>query len=240
MSRPLLTTVRKAVAKITDRFRVYDVIPPYDYVQNITETYLHDYLRRPRESVERILIVGGHMGHEVPRLLRSYPRCRVTLFEPSRRYQAPLTERYAREDRVDVEPYAVSDQVGELTFYETSLVGSGSILPLGDLARESYDADQAESFTVTSTTLDEYLDDSPVDCLWIDVQGAELHVLRGADKRMSQIASVFLEISILPDLYEGAVTFVDLDAELRRQGFVPALVGTDRGNLTGNALYVRP
>ena len=96
---------------------------------------------------------------------------------------------------------------------------------------------QAEKFSVEAITLDEVLQDTDIDILQIDVQGAELLVLEGGAAALTRTKAIFTEISISPDLYDGAVVFSQLDEKLQGSGFNLALMGTDM-HLTGNALYL--
>jgi FkbM family methyltransferase len=221
------------------KFSIYDLVPAYDFVQNVVEHHLHEYLKRERTAIASIYIVGGYRGHEIHKLLSNYPNCHITVFEPSERYKAALEQRFRDEPRVQVIKAAVSNHVGTATFFETSLKGSGSLLPVGELAEQSYGAKQAEKFMVETITLDTKLSGAHLDCLWIDVQGAEHLVLRGAASSLHNIDAVFLEVSRLPNLYDGGATMKQLEFELEQHGFESILVGLDAGNLTGNAFYIR-
>lgn len=227
----------RAAAKVSIKLPLYNVVPPYDYIQNIIERNLHYYIDRDRTQVKSICIVGGYYGYEIPRLLRSYPSCSITVFEPSRRYAEALGKRYSDHRRVRVKKAAVSSAVGAATFYETSLRGSGSLLPLGRLAKESYGAVPAESFTVPTVTLDSEIE-GELDCLWIDVQGAELKVLEGARGVLPYTRSLFLEVSRVGELYEGGAIQSEIEAMLRAYGLEIALLGLDKHNLTGNAFFI--
>ena len=73
--------------------------------------------------------------------------------------------------------------------------------------------------------------------LQIDVQGAEIKVIDGAKNILSNVKAIFTEVSINPNLYEGAVNFETLRADLTSRNFNLVLLGTDY-NLTGNALFI--
>jgi FkbM family methyltransferase len=208
-------------------------------VQNVVEFYLSDFIGAPKKDVSAIFIVGGYLGHEIPRLLRANPNAKITVFEPSQRYGSQLTRRFLANPRVQVERCAIADREGEMEFHETSLRGSGSLLPLGKLAMESYRARPAEKFMVPCITLDAYAKGASLDCLWIDVQGAELLVLKGAERLLPNVRSIFVEVSIRPELYRGSATFAEIDSLLRGFGFQLALLGLDKAVLTGNAFYIR-
>ncbi len=230
---------KKIIRKAINMLNAYEMLPPYDYVQNVVSRNLSDYLRKKGE-ISNICIVGGYLGKEVPLLLNKYPNVKVTIFECSQRYSDKLEGKFRKNSNVKIIKKAVSNEkLDNVDFYETTLRGSGSILKLGDLAKSSYGAKQAEAFTVESTTLDIELGNEVLDCLWIDVQGAELLVLKGAQKILERTHSVFIEVSILPDLYEGAVIMKNLTTFLDSYGFELTLLGLDKKNLTGNAFYTR-
>jgi FkbM family methyltransferase len=62
-------------------------------------------------------------------------------------------------------------------------------------------------------------DVSAVDALKVDVQGAELDVIRGAGRLLDGIRALEAEVEFA-QLYEGQPLFCDLDAFLRSRGFV--------------------
>jgi len=235
-----MSLLSRAVAKLTGKLDAYWALPPYDYVQNIVSRHLASYLGRAAGDVKRICIVGTYLGNEVPYMLRRYPNADFTLFECSPRYLEKLRKRFGNNPRVTIIGKAASDQIGSLTFYETSLRGSGSVLPLGDLARASYGAEQREKVTVETTTLDTefaHLSETGLDCLWIDVQGAEMLVLNGATELLNRADSVFIEVSRKPDLYQGGAVMGEITSFLLPYGLEPSAVGVDRLHHTGNAFY---
>ena len=75
-----------------------------------------------------------------------------------------------------------------------------------------------------------------VDLLWLDLQGAELDVLKSGSNCLRNTKSLHIEVSLKP-LYEGAPTFNEVDEFLREQGF--HLVETRIPVLSGNAVYKR-
>lgn len=229
----------KLVNKIFRHIELFKINPPYDYVQTINEQSIHLYLNLRKEEIKKWVIVGGYLGNEVTTILRNYPKCEVVVFECSERYIKALRKKFARNSRVTVINKAVSDVEGTLSFYETNLKGSGSLLEVGELAEKSYKMKSAEKFSVESTTLDSLFTDVDIDVLQIDVQGAELKVLKGAQRVLENTKSVFSEVSIYNELYKGSVNMKDLKDELSRKGFELALLGTDV-NLTGNALFIKP
>lgn len=219
-------------------------LQPYEYIQTHTEKGLHRYLGCQRHEIKRIVTVGAHLGHEVKPMLRRYPATDFKLFEASPRYVRGLRARFGSNPRVQIFDCAVSDTNGELTFYETNLPGSGSLLKVGALAADSYGMKQTDAFKVQACRLDDHAAENnyanaAIDCLWIDVQGAEMGVLRSAGELLDKVKSVFIEVSVYKPLYEGGATLGDVTALLGARGFVLVGMGTDPTNGTGNALFVR-
>ncbi len=221
-----------------NRLNLWAKFPPYKYVQDITELYIHNYLGIEAKDIKSWCIVGGFNGGEIPDILANYGSCKVTVFECSKRYVTSLRERFKSSDKVTVVEKAVSNTIGKSTFFETSVTGSGSLLQVGNRSSKSYGMKQAETFEVETTTLDEYFDDNIIDVLQIDVQGAEGLVLDGARKILKTTKAVFVEISIRPDMYKDCITFDDLIETLKQENLQLVLLGTET-NGGGNALFIK-
>lgn len=89
-----------------------------------------------------------------------------------------------------------------------------------------------------SRTLDTLLAErgfGSVDVLVVDVQGAELLVLKGATHTLAKVKAVVSEVSTQA-LYEGGVLFDELRAFLRSHGFEPMSVPRRHGDM----LFVHP
>lgn len=214
---------------------------PFDFVEKDTINNLHNYLNTSKDSIGWIIIVGAHKADEVLPMRKNYKHCRFSLFEASPRYSDYLEKRFRKVESVEIYPLAVGDVEGLVTFYETSIAGSGSLQKLGELAVDSYGVSPAEEYSVACETLDGVFSaaEDDIDCLWIDVQGAESRVLDGATKLLKRAKSVFIEISIHEPLYECGAIFSDISKKLEGAGFVSCSIGTDYLNGTGNAFFVK-
>lgn len=214
-------------------------VPPYEYIQNDIEKNLYRYLKKSSQQIKHIVIVGAHYGDEVKRMTELYPDCVFYLFEPFEKYFDHLNKRFNSNMRIKLFNLALSDKVGSLQFYDTNIEGSQSILKPGKFAKDNYNISVDKKIEVNSDLLDNVLDDIQIDCLWIDVQGAELQVLEGARKSLLKTKSVFIEVSIREGLYENGVTMNDLGQFLEKYNFTLVGLGTDHRNLTGNAFFMR-
>ncbi|MGQ9837219.1 MAG: FkbM family methyltransferase [Cyanobacteriota bacterium] len=71
---------------------------------------------------------------------------------------------------------------------------------------------------VQTTCLDDIPELGEVDFLKIDVQGAELDVIRGAGKTLKNVTVIQTEVEYIP-IYENQPLFSDVDVALREHGF---------------------
>jgi len=103
---------------------------------------------------------------------------------------------------------------------------------------------------VNADRLDSLLERSGIDSadfqlLNVDVQGAELHVLRGAERTLASVAAVLVEVHVV-ELYNGGASEREVDEFLTERGFERADVAyhelyDERGTFPAwaEALYVR-
>jgi FkbM family methyltransferase len=217
--------------------------PAYEAVQLEVERRLHHYLHRSSDKIEQIVIVGANDGAEIRRLRRTYRRSKFLCFEPSPGWYNQLTDNFRGADYVESRKLALSDSSGSATFYELPLAGNGSILPPDRQRWSSFNRvkdNEMTSFDVAVSTLDsEAKGLAHVDLLWIDVQGAEGRVLRGAAETLSRVSAIFMEVALLDSPYEGTVLFPELEAMLAGFGFLCVGLGIDGWNYSGNALWIR-
>lgn len=138
---------------------------------------------------------------------------------------------------------AVSDaDDAEVTFFVTNADGqSSSILPLAEHRREHPDIYEVAVRRVRTITLDTLFDKLGIphdryDVANLDIQGAELMALRGAEKILAGVRAVYTEVNT-KELYAGCALLGEIDEFLGARGFVRvALEMTNHG--WGDALYV--
>lgn len=120
-------------------------------------------------------------------------------------------------------PYAVGDG-SEAVLHECNYPMTSSLYEPDTPLLEQFQA-LAELATVVrriplqTRRLDDLPEVAGADYLKLDVQGAELAILRGAQTFLSSVLVVQTEAAFVP-LYRDQPLFADVDAELRRHGFV--------------------
>lgn len=136
-----------------------------------------------------------------------------------------------------------SDTEGQSIRFNVASNGgqSSSFLDLGSHARLYPAVTYGAIETMTTTTIDRLIAaHSPgrVPNLWvIDAQGADLHVLRGAERSLLHVDGVFVEAS-LRSLYAGGCTLQEITAFLEPFGLVMHWLSLDE-NGNGDAFYRR-
>lgn len=211
---------------------------PYAFVQLDLQENLHQYLRCDPGDVELIVIVGAWHGDEVRAMIDRYPRCRFLCLEPNPSDYTVLSRRFAGNPRVQCLQVAASDQSGVATFHEVARPGTSSLLaPRAEDPRLLL-AGSFEVETVRLDELDELRRARRIDCLWIDVQGAELKVLHGASALLDSTDAAFLEVATRDSSYVGGATMNELREFLEPRGFSLASLGIDAENGEGNALWL--
>jgi FkbM family methyltransferase len=132
------------------------------------------------------LDVGAHIGYYTLIAARLVGDAgRVHSFEPGAKTRAHLEANVARNglQNVEIHAQALAEQTGEVGFYPSSLAsnqGISSIVAPGD--------GRAAPSTVPSLSLDDFvarIGGRRVDLLKMDIEGAELQVIRGAQRLLS-------------------------------------------------------
>ena len=171
----------------------------------------------------KIVDVGAAETEQPPaymRLLGAFPY-ELIGFEPQADACRTLSERARPHHRYL--PYAIADG-GRHSFYQCSSPHCSSLFEPDEALTGKFHNLGSLTRVVGRSEIETYrLDDIPetagADFLKLDVQGAELLVLKGAAKRLGDILVVHTEVEFLP-LYKEQPLFGDIDACLRQHGFL--------------------
>jgi len=177
----------------------------------------------PKDAV--ILEIGACEGHDTQEFAVLFPRGRVIAFEAHPQLHQRLVERTRGLPNVDCVGLAMSDHAGVQVFHQSSGASrvSGSLLrPSEHLQRHpAVVFSSADEVLIPCATLDQYVGQMAperVDLIWMDVQGAELMALKGAERTLSLTTWIYLEVSRAP-LYEGAAPYSEIKQFLSSLGF---------------------
>ena len=145
------------------------------------EYWLLEHVLKASPSPQVLLDVGANKGDwtaQVLGLIQESKELHVHAFEPSLATRLALAVRFAESVAVTVHPQALSETVGEATFYSNEVgAGTNSLSPSSGLNVE----------IVKLITIDRFLQQSGIETVSmvkIDTEGFDLLVLRGAEKSL--------------------------------------------------------
>jgi FkbM family methyltransferase len=189
-----------------------------------------------------VVHVGAHEGQEAAGYLAE-GLGPVVLIEANPEVYARLARVMAgREGLVCIER-AVSDVAGRVPLFLASFDQSSSLLPLAAHLAVYPDVRPVGRIEVEATPLDALLaehglDPSAFALLHIDVQGAELKVLAGAEALLGKVALVSLEVNFA-ELYQGCAQIEQIHDFLSARGFRRIALSSAYHPTWGDALYLR-
>jgi FkbM family methyltransferase len=194
-------------------------------------------------EIRGVIQVGAHTGGEVPDLLKCGVE-RIHLIEANADLIPDLQALAAGTDaHITISNVAISSSNGLQDFFITSFSQSSSLLKLADHKIVYPKIKEVNSVKVRTETLDDNilesgLDENLYNALLIDVQGAELDVLKGAKRALNTIDIIVCEVNYA-ELYRGCAQVEDLDAYLFDAGFVRVATKTPFHYSWGDAIYVK-
>lgn len=152
-------------------------------------------------------------------------KVQIVGFDPDKEECARLRERYAGRSNLEIVASALSRRAGWRTVHLTKDPACSSffqpdLIALDQIPELSVMTPAGTSRSLT-TTLDRWrrkTRSGPMDFVKVDVQGAELEVLRGAKNTLRDVVLMELEVEF-NQMYEGQALFSDVDAFARQRGF---------------------
>jgi FkbM family methyltransferase len=151
------------------------------------------------------------------------PNARLIGFDPDPAECARLNQAARDQERYVALALAATD--GERTLHLTADPQSSSLYPPDprSISRfpELWRHEPRGTEVIQTSTIDLWARDTdvgPIDAIKLDVQGAELDILRGAKASLQSVRLIEAEVEF-QQLYEGQPLFADVDLFLRERGF---------------------
>jgi FkbM family methyltransferase len=167
-------------------------------------------------TIPYIFDIGAHHGETALGYSAHFPSASIYSFEPSTDSYQVLAAAVAHNN---IHPFrlALSDQVGKACLYVSQQNAANSLLQPITHSGQLIEPASAPQM-VETTTLDQFCAQQNIqhiDILKMDVQGAELSVLRGAARMLEsqKIDVIYTEISFV-SFYHQQAQFVDVMAAL--------------------------
>lgn len=200
-----------------------------------------------------ILDIGGCEGEESIRYSRIFPFSTIYTFEPLPENQKLVDENIIKYKvrNIELVPLAVSDEEGFSQFYVSSGHPENQPKDLDwDFGNKSSSLLTPERnninlwlnfncrIDVQTITLKAFLFQkkiNEVDFIHMDVQGAELKVLMGAEDAVKNIKAIWLEVADV-ELYKNQPLRVDIENYMKKNDF--QIVKSDIEGSFGDQFYV--
>jgi len=205
------------------------------------------------DSIDTICDIGSwHLGQSIE-FLDLLPDTKVYAFEANPKNYEECGNSYSRlqgyfKNNLKVYNTALNDTPGKINFYPviSENEGASSKYKFMQGHTEKYFNKSwiQNEIEVDATTLDIWSKENninKVDIIWIDVQGAELDVFKGARETLKNVKCIFTEVGLKP-YYEGQSLKEDIDHFLiQENNFVEVKESFEYNgsDCEGNTIYVR-
>lgn len=196
-----------------------------------------------------IVEAGAFQGHDTLRMAARWPLGSIHAFEPVTELYTKLVAATATFSNIHCYNLALSTHDGTAMFYQSEKPNKPGVpSQAGSLhkpkERLAHSPIQFPStIQVHTVTLDSWASQNAidhVDCLWLDMQGHELSVLKASPQIVKTVQVIWCEVSFI-ESYEGLPLMPEVKAWIESQGFQE--VGRDFENQTdwffGNILFYR-
>lgn len=204
-----------------------------------------------------IFDVGACEGEDSIRYSKLYPSSRIYSFEPLPKNAAKIDENFQLYDvsNASMCKYALSETDGLSEFYVSSGCpewvehdtewdfgnkSSSLLKPTQELKSNFSWLKFGDKISVKTQRVDTFCAKNSIariDFMHLDVQGAELSVLKGCGVLLSTVKCVWMEVEEVA-LYEGQPLRADVEGFMRANGF--KMLRDCSGSVSGDQLYVKP
>jgi FkbM family methyltransferase len=206
-------------------------------------------------SIKTICDIGSRFLEQTIEMSYILPHVQFHSFEPvPGSYQTcvknlnSLDSQY--KDRIKVYELAMSNKTERIKFYEVDDTGSEhnvgasskyQFIPglNGSFFGKTWNQREIE---VQAMTFDEWRQENnvgPIDLLWVDAQGSELDVFKGAEQSLKDVRVIMTEVGT-GSYYQGQSLKPEIDEFLIKQGFTELSGAWEQAfAYEGNAIYIR-
>jgi FkbM family methyltransferase len=197
--------------------------------------YLQKISRKALKSqdVRVIVEIGANKCTESLDFAKIYQNGDIYPFECNPDTIPLCKEAISNEPRIHLTEMAVSDKIGILDFFPIDTTksvtphkdgntGASSLFQRNEKVSSLQEILHQKKITVQSTTLKKFIMDKnikSIDILWLDAQGAELMILKGADDFISKIKYIQCEVEFTEE-YRDQPLYQEIKCFLLEKGFI--------------------
>lgn len=172
------------------------------------------------EHLECYIDVGAYDGSFFEVIRNEATIGSSLLIEPQEVYYNRLHSRYAADPSVKVIQSVLMSDSRPVSFHINKLSATSSVFAADEKLLGSEIDITGEAVQSQSKTLDQVAGAyAKIDLLKLDVQGAELEVLKGGTATLKRTRLAWIEVSFKP-LYKNSPLFHDIQQYMESQGFV--------------------
>ncbi len=171
-----------------------------------------------------IFDVGAHVGMTAKEYLKIFPKSKIYSFEPTPNTFNILNKNVLKHENIRAFNLALSSTKGEASFFVNNSSLTNSLLEVSDnYAVRDIGLKMVTKVRVKTDTIDCFMSENKIpkiDLLKIDVQGAELEVLKGAEiaLKSQSIDLIYLEVEFFR-LYNNQPLYHHLAIYLENFGY---------------------
>lgn len=198
-------------------------------------------------NFKTIIDIGANEGQFAGKISFIFPEAHIHCFEPLNQDYNNLANKFKDRANFSIYNFGLGDANEEKKIFRNEYTPSSSLLEMLDLHKSNFDyAVKVEPEIIKLRLLDDvFPGDIPKPLLIkIDVQGYEMHVLKGGEKAIRQADVCIIETSFYP-LYKGQPLFDDIYEYFSQRGFryagnVEQLIApSDNKVLQADAVFIK-
>ena len=207
------------------------------YILSIFKEVLENILNKYNSNINGLIHVGANTGQDVPKYLK-LENIEIFLFEPQIEAFRKLSK-FNSYPNVYLFNYGLGNENKKVSLHKADIksgVSSSILKPKLHLEIfPEYKFDEVEIIEIKKFST---IENIAANFLVLDVQGYELEVLKGFDKKINEIDYIFSEVSLI-ELYEGNTLIKDLDKFLFEKNFIRVKTFLYSNIPHGDAFYIR-
>ena len=197
---------------------------------------IREWISKNLPVASTIVEAGVCHGADTAWFLENLNKCTVYGFEPVIKcYNIAIQKTKKYGDRVELYNVALGKEEDEMIMYESSTLGSSSILkPTGHKAYHPTITFKESKTRVLN--LDSFLKNkkiSEIDFMWLDAQGCEKMILENSLESLSKTKYLYSEVSII-EMYSDSPRYNEYRSWLSDKGFEVVfedIKNEDQGNV---------
>jgi|688.fasta_scaffold18611_2 FkbM family methyltransferase len=174
-------------------------------------------------NAKNIIEIGANDGRDTVELSIVFPNAKIFAVECDSRLFGSFYDRTKLNCNISLYPFAAWDDKTFRKLFESSgeSFGSSSLLE-PNLIKTKYPEIDFSHTVVNASKVSELIKilDLPfVDLVWVDVQGAEMNILKDLKSSLHRIGAIYLEVEVY-EMYKGEALYPEILEFFTKNGFV--------------------